>query len=524
MSNDGYQWLRESPVGQVMRAVLSKGLGSLPRNLRRALMQEDVSRALAMANEAYGRSASTDRDDALIYAVLLIERGLLDEAMGVIRRALQEHAQDVGLQLVQVLGLKRRGDIEGALGLMEALESVSALEARHWRLMGDIYLDMDREPSARQAYEKALDKGMEDREVAYRLAHLHEEQGNLDGAAHYQWLAANWAGDSAMMWEMAAELCYEVGRVEEAVEGYQRLTGFHPQDPQNWFMLGLSKWYVEDLKGAAKAFERVVDLHPTHLVAWRQLGTVELELGRGERALYAFEQALDIDDGDREALMGATLASREIGDVEAALGWAERARDVAPQDREIQQLYAVVILDRGKSQQAVELLEELCGDQGAIQSPECRGALAVAHLLEGKVERSIEEMDQAVRQDVEPTWVIRFAEGLLRARGVSATAEWLDEVELGTPGWPLVKAMMRFVCAALSEDASAAKKALQAFADGLEGADEVLPVAWGLEAWEALSYRFERAYQGPFDALLDVLEGRSDPDEFDVSQWTTRII
>ncbi len=522
MSNSSYEWLKESALGLVLSAVLSKGLGSIPRPVRRALQEDDPSRALAMANAAYADDGDPDRDAALTYAVLLVERGLVDEAMGVIRRALEAHAQDVGLQLAQVVALQSAGKGEQARSLLDALGEVSAVEPRQWRLMADTYLDLGAPQEAMSAYEAMLSQGGEDAEVAYRLAHLHEEEGNVDGAAHYQWLAANWAQDSAMMWEMAAELCYEVGRVEEAIEAYERLSDFQPHDPQTWFMLGLSQWYIDELEDAVRSFERVVDLHPMHQVAWRQLGSVYLELGRGEQALRAYEQALEIDDQDFDALLGATLAARDIGDIEEAMVWAERARAAAPEQVEARQLYALVTLDRGRSAEAAALLQELIEEEEGAASPQLRGALAVARMMEGDGAAAIEEMEVAVRRDVEPMWVLRFAEALMREQGVQATAAWLQDVELGTPGWPMLKALMAFSCAALVDDSQEADEALNRFAQALEHGEEALPVVWNLEAWEALSYRFEGKYQKPFDALLDMLEGRQDPSSDEVLKWTKR--
>ena len=503
-----------TPVVMTLEAVLSGAIEDLPRGILRALEADDYSGALAAANQAYSTRGPEERDVALAYAVLLVGRHLVDEARGVLRRALKHHAQDVGLQLAQCEALVMEGNFESALDLLDGLRAVSTLEPRHMGFVGDLYLDMDRVEEAVDCYRQALDRGLESPETAYRLALLLEDEDELAAAAHYLEMAARFAAYNATLWEMAAELLYEVGRVDDAVVAYEQMLEHRPYDPQAWFMLGLSYWYLDHFADAAVAFEKVLELNPRHRVAWRQLGQTYLSMGHGEKGLNAFRRALDLDGEDLEALNGAVRAAVEIGDVELAARWAEKAAQLAPEDRDSQYNLAVVSLSLGRAEKALEVLRQLVSS-GDGRLGTYLGTLAVAELMAGYVDEAFEHIGEAQRRDVEPQWLAAFAEELLRSQGTDEAIEFLERADSNDGRWALVRPLMGFVCSALGGDEERGGKFVEQFRAHLDEVEELLPLFWDLENWEAMAFRLERRFERTFDAMLDVLEGRCDPEEFD---------
>ena len=502
-----------TPTVMTLEALLSDGLKSLPPGVRRALDGGQYSEALSAANDAYSSQGPADREATLTYAVLLIGRQLVDEAKGVLRRALEHHAQDVGLQLAQTEALLMEGDFEAAQSLLEGLESVSTLEPRHYAFVGDMYLDIDERDRALECYRQALERGHESAEIAYRLAHLFDERGDADGAAHYLRMAAELAGDNPMLWQAAAEACYEVERVEDAADAWRRMLKERPTDIDAWFMLGLSYWFLDRFREAADAFERVVDLTPRHLVAWRQLGDVWLTIGRGEQALAAFEEALEINGDDVDALNGAVLAAYETGDVEAAAEWAKRAVELDPTNRESRYHYAVVLLSLGRDRRAKNVLQQLV-DTGEGALGDYLGALAVAELKCDDKEAAFEHIGEAVRLDGGAEWLAAFAEELLKLRGADEAMDYLDRSVGGGDHWRVVRPFLGYVCAGLVEDDERAEAYETAFRDALEETPDVVPVFWNFESWEAMAFRLERRFEQTFDAMLGVIEGRREFDEW----------
>ncbi len=498
-----------TPVVMTLEAVLPDGLDGLPRTILRALQADDYSEALAAANRAYSSRGPEDRQVALAYAVLLVGRHLIDEARGVVRRALEHHAQDVGLQLVQSEALVMEGNFESAQALLDGLRTVSTLKPRHLSFVGDLYLDMEHIDEAIDCYGDALDRGLKSAEVAYRLALLLNERDDLDGEAHYLDIAAGLADDNATLWEMAAEALYEVGRVDDAVVAYERMLEDRPHDPQAWFMLALSYWYLDRYPDAASAFERVLDLNPRHRVAWRQLGHTYLAMGQGEKALDAFRRVLEFDEDDLEALNGAVMAAEEIGDVQAAALWAERAASLAPDNRRSQYNLAVISLSLGKSERARQLLLGLV-ESGDGQLGSYLGALAVAEMMSGLSDDAFTHISEAQRRGVEPEWLAAFAEELLRIRGPRDAREYLERTASDDPRWAVVRPVLAFVCSALVEDDESADRDVERFYDAVDADGDVLPLVWDFDSWEAMAFQLHRRFERVFDVILAIAEGRRD--------------
>lgn len=501
-----------APAVLTLEALLGGGWNSLSRRVRRALEKDDYSEALAAANADYSRQGAAHREAALVYAVLLVGRDLVDEAMGVLRQALTHHAQDVGLQLAQVEALVVGGDFEAAHQLLEALESVSTAEPRHWSFMGDMYLDMGSEEPGIACYKKALAQGLLSPEVAYRMAQLSEERDDLDATAHYTQMAARLAEDNPMLWQTAAELCFEVGRIDDAAEAYEQMLEDKPYDTDAWFMLGLCYRYLERWTDAARALEEVVSLNPRHRTSWTELGEVRLVMGRGGQALTAFEEALALADDDLEALNGAVVAAHKTGDVEAALKWAEKATAIAPDDRSSRYNYGVLLLSLRRGGAAESVLAPLTDESDPEPEPQERalylGTLAVAELMSGHSTRAFEHIDQAQRLLVDPRWLAAFAEELLKQKGAQKAMAFIDDVDSTDPTWQVVRALLGYVCSGLIDDEERAGEYADRFRKTLGEQPQVVPVMWDFESWEAMAFRLERAYEQIFDAMLAIVEGR----------------
>ncbi len=519
MSDKFVDVVEVAPAVMTLEALLVGGWESLSRRVRKALEQDDYSAALAAANGEYSSKGADDRDAALVYAVLLVGRELVDEAMGVLRRALTHHAQDVGLQLAQVEALVVRGDYEAAEALLDAMRSVSTAEPRHWSFLGDMYLDMGADEQAVECYKEALERGLNSPEVAYRLAQLMEQNDDLDGTAHYMEIAARQAVDNPMLWQTAAELCYEVGRVDDAADAYERMLEDKPYDTDAWFMLGQSYRYLKRWGDAAQAFEEVVSLNPRHRISWIELGEVRLLMGRGEQALDAFRQALELKDDDLEALNGAIVAAHKTGDVQAAIAWAKRATEIAPGDASSRYNYGVLLLSLRRGTEAEEILRPLTEDDDEETTDEDRaiylGTLAVAELMNGRSKLAFEHIGQAQRLHVDPRWLAAFAEELLKVKGAEEAMDYLDGVVAVEPVWKVVSALLGYICSGLLEDNTRAFKYADQFRQALRDEPQVVPVMWDFESWEAVAFRLERPYEKVFDAMLAVVEGRRDLDEIE---------
>lgn len=520
MMEDFEDLVEVTPTVMTLEALLEGGLESLPHGVRHALEREDFSEALKEANKTYSKKGARDKEAALTYAILLVGRELCDEALGVLRRALIHHAQDVGLQLAQAEALVVKGDFEAALALLEALEQVTVTKPRHLSFIGDMYLDMGADERAIECYQEGIEGGAVQLDVVYRLAQLLAERDDLEGAAYYFGMAARLGVNNAMLWQSAAEAYYEAEQVEEAVYAFGRQLDQQPYDERAWLLLGLSHIYLDQYEEAAEAFEEVVDLSPRHQVAWAQLGHVYLALGRQEDALKAFRQALALESEDLDALNGAMLASYELGDVEAARSWGSKALEVDPTDEESRYNLGVILLALRRPEEAREIVAPLIvaeGDEGAEspEQPKYMGAQAIAKMMLGQREAAMEQIQASQRLGVEAPWLAAFAEEVLKSEGAQAAIEFLDSMDNGEPTWSAVRPMLAYLCCGLLGDEALGRGYIKLFAQAVRDQPQVVPVMWNFDSWEAFAFRLDRPFEGVFDGMLAILEGRQELEDFE---------
>ncbi|WP_158542657.1 tetratricopeptide repeat protein [Lujinxingia litoralis] len=496
-----------TPALMTLEALLGQGLDALPRDVRRALERDHYPEALKLANAHYAEKGAEDLNAALIYAILLVGRQLCEEALGVLRRALTHHAQNVSLQLSQVEALIVKGEFEAANALLDALGSVSTAEPRHRAFMGDMYLDMGAEDQAMDCYRQAVEQGVQAVDVSFRLGHLLFDREEFNEAAHYFGIAARLAGDNAMVWEMAATAYFEAGRVEDAAYAFKRVLQEDPENTSAWLYLGLCHQVLEDFEDAVDAFEEYVSLETESAVGWSQLGQSYLMLGRSEAALRAFEEAVNRAGDDVSMLNGATMAAYQSGDAEVAERWARRALEVGPENMEAQYNLGVLLLERRRVEEARLVLEQLV-DQGPEDRGSALGALAVAEVIDGQRSAAFEHIAEAQRHKVDAEWLGAFAEEILKIEGGEPARVFLEGALSEDERWPAVRAMLSYVCAALAGESEIAGEQAAAFVDAVMASPGVVPMMWDFESWEAVAMRLKGASKQVFSKMLSVLEGR----------------
>lgn len=90
---------------ETLQALLPHDLKKLTPKLIRAFEHDDYSSALSQARELYSKEGPSDRDAAILYATLLTNRRLTQEATNILRRAADMHEHDITLQLAQIYNL-----------------------------------------------------------------------------------------------------------------------------------------------------------------------------------------------------------------------------------------------------------------------------------------------------------------------------------------------------------------------------------------------------------------------------------
>ena len=122
-----------------------------------------------------------------------------------------------------------------------------------------------------------------------------------------------------------AETAFRERRFGDAVDLFTRYTGQQPDNVWGHYMLGLSRWKVEDRPGAVEAFERALEIDSGHVKSHLNLARVELEQGRPGEALEHIDRALARDPTSGEGFRLLGRASLALGDVEGATSAYRRA-------------------------------------------------------------------------------------------------------------------------------------------------------------------------------------------------------
>lgn len=495
---------------ETLQALLPRGLKGLTPGLIRAFERDDYSSALSQARELYSKGGPSDRDAAILYATLLTNRGLTQEAAGVLRRAADMHERDMALQLAQVCNLMVEGNWRAAEALLGGLREVDLRDPRMWGLMGDVYLELGEDEDTVACYERALEYASQDADLAYRLARLLFEQGRDFDATSYLERAARIATQDSRLWALVAEAWGELDEDERAVEAWGRVTRLDRDDEEAWLNYGLALRRTDDLREARDAFERAVDLDPFCYEASLELAHVHFDMGYMEEALQAYRKVLKEQPGNIEALHGAAAAAFEQGDVTLAEDYARRALEQTPDRAESHYNLAVILLELGRNAESSELLErsiELGATPGALLT------LALISLRGGELETALSLISRAhelCEDDSEREGItLEFAEALVE-RGLGEQArELMARHESSESTWSVLQPLIEYLSYAHQEDLEEGgllDAIVARFEQACQTHEEALPIDWDMEGLERVAWRLPRVRRGQAEAMIRRIE------------------
>jgi tetratricopeptide (TPR) repeat protein len=495
------QVIETEPAIERLRAVIPGGWRAVPRPVRRALERDDWARALQEANAAYS-AAPNELIASLTYAALLSARGLLDEAQGILRKISAAHEGDMGVALVQVDVLIQKGRVEEAVAMMDGLYAVQGQHHQRWVLLGDLYLAIDHPEEAIRCFGRALEGGSDDPEVAYGLARLRLERGELfDGAAAME-QAARLAVKEPGLWVLAGQAWADVEEWERVEAALGRAVKLGEQGLEVLALRASALTALGRAREAIKQLEGALRRHPKEGGLLVLLGHAELELGRPEEAAQRYRRAAQLLPDDPEPLHGEARAAFELGDLAGALALAKRAVQLAPELAEghynLGMIYAALSeLDHAEAalRQAIALVPG---------EPRYAQALAVTLIRQGLIAPGLALIEALEEPDAEG--LLEVAEALIvrgaREQALALLAREVAEADAAL--WALIGGALRLVVAAL-DDPRAAEAALQALDAAKEAHAEALPLVWDFEPLERTLLMLDRKVRGRVEQALESL-------------------
>jgi tetratricopeptide (TPR) repeat protein len=142
--------------------------------------------------------------------------------------------------------------------------------------------------------------------------------------------AAEKSPSHGMLWNRLGRDLDALGKLDEAVEAYNKQIVVNPYHEYAYNNRGLVEWRQGKLDAAEKSFLKQIEVVPLDKYAHTNLGLLKLEQGRHEEALAALERGIAITPKDTRALMGIArtyLALKREDDAVAAFG---RVVEAAP--------------------------------------------------------------------------------------------------------------------------------------------------------------------------------------------------
>lgn len=307
------------------------------------------------------------------YAILLMQRGRLAEAVPLLRRAVTVNPGSDATHYN--LGLALKGLNKPA----EALEAFSkSLEikpsAETWNNRGTIFNDLGRYDEAVRDFDRAIalapdflgafhNRGkslllagrIAQAEAAYDLAlkinpnfpegligraNVHMAKGQSPDALRLYEQASKISPHLPEAWIGQARALASLDRCDEALKAYQTVLNFKPDVVDAWVGAGDACNQLQRYSDALGAFQKALEIKPDSAEAWRGLANTNSLSTYREAALEAYAKAITIKPDLAEAWSGRGFILNEMKRRDEALASFDRALEIKPK-------FAAALFGRG---------------------------------------------------------------------------------------------------------------------------------------------------------------------------------
>ena len=271
--------------------------------------------------------------------------------------------------------------------------------------LGEIALREGRFSEAVQHLEAALDRAPDAASVHYSLGMAYRGLGRLDQARSHlarrgtsglrpadpvvDALAALLRGERAQM--ILGRRAYEAGQFKEATAAFRKALEASPSSAEARVGLGMALAQMGNVAGATEQLEAALRLDADHTTAHATLGLVLARAGRDRDAVEHLLAAFRREPSDEvSGVLIRLLLKLSRGD--EALEVLSRTRSFTPDDEGTVLGLAILLADRERYRDAIELLES-----ASRELPDrVRTATTLARLLAASPDRSLRDGERAL--------------------------------------------------------------------------------------------------------------------------------
>ena len=268
------------------------------------------------------------------------------------------------------LGRVALGDLLRKTGWIEqSIEEYLAALASHdglapaWLGLGEAYGAQERDREAEEAFWRAIELDPDDLRSYYALGAFLFKHGRYQEAASvYEELAAHpYADVSAYNGQAVAY--YMMEDFERAAQSYRKVIATAPTD-EAYSNVGTQYYYNGQFEDAVVMYEQAVALAPSNPVWWGNLGDALQQTDGGiAAAREAYREAAELagemlqdNPEDAENLTNLAHFHARLGEDQMARMFLDRALTAAPHDVYVYYYAALVHLEAGRKQQALQAI------------------------------------------------------------------------------------------------------------------------------------------------------------------------
>jgi len=212
-------------------------------------------------------------------------------------------------EINSVIALYSNGQIQEALGAVEALIKEYPNEALLYNISGVCYKAIGKLDETVKSFEKALTIKSDYAEVHYNLGVTLQELGQLDAAVKSYENALAIKPDYANACNNLGNVLKDLGQLDASIKSFEKAIAIKPDYAEAHNNLGVTFQKLGQQDTAAKYYEKALAIKPDYAEAYRNHGNVQSDLKRLNEALASYERAFVLKP-DLDFLLGSLIHTK----------------------------------------------------------------------------------------------------------------------------------------------------------------------------------------------------------------------
>jgi len=256
---------------------------------------------------------------------------------------------------------RNTGDFQLAMAEYQAALKIDNRNALAWRGLGQALAELEQEADAEDAMWRATELDPDDLGGFAALGDFYFAHGRYAEAAGVYERMAQHSGAGASAWTSQGAAFYMMGQFERAAQAYREVVAREPSAAA-WSNIGTAYFFNGQFGDAAVAYREAIAIAPENPALWGNLGDALKEVDGGQQeSQLAYRKAADLavellpaNPEDGELLTNLAHYFSRLGYDERASEYLARALFTAPNDVYAHYYAALVHLEAGRRQQALE--------------------------------------------------------------------------------------------------------------------------------------------------------------------------